>query len=992
MATASPTASSSYALSGTAADDAPSLRPSKSFKGIMQKAEISRLRRFFLPIVYLRNYRRRRERHLQKDDFTPPSKAELVRHIVEKCPYIGKWPEALIEEMVGTVFFSSVLPGELLTYKEEPVMSHGLILLLRGAVVVYEARPLARGTQQQSVNPDDASIIAAPAVLGELLCLTDGINVTSYRALRMTDFAFINAAVVRRMITARLTPAMLASTFPAAVRLARKAVLERYFTETIPMMLQSWVFAEMTLDEVQTLIEHLTPEVALPGEVIVTQGAVASTMYFIRRGEARVVVGGKPIPGAVLSAGKAFGEMGVLFHERRMATVEAVSVCDLWVLAKSSLDRVLLSSPNRKKIIFMAASKRTSLIASNPRDGIVAALAKHSVFSQTPPHVIQRLVTLAQPQVFPAGTILAAASTFADRIIILQNGHATSQDAFRDSYGASDVVGVLCARPHLHLATIAATMMVDAFVVPRRVLVGVMKRAGCLEPALRESEVLLRLEADRRGVEISLARAPDRSLSFAQSTVDTASDGRPAPSLTRRPSMAEAKAQRYVQTDLSLWQNTAVSLSAQEEAARAAQWLLTQPDAGSSVTLGDLSRHEAALASIRLSSLHDSSPRVSSRTEAAQLWAALDDVRALVQKEKTFLRDLGNVPSHRQLMFIRLSKKMLVWDDGGANQPPMSQPLTAAVPDEEGPLIPLLKPSRPAVNVIATPDSGTLPKLRPLYRPLRPHSYAPVLPQSVQPLTARELSESLSVSEPQPHLFGVKAMPPPDRRFVPSADEVDVFMAEILSGAGMNDAGVLMNQRSSDARGGTDTAMPEQTKDRDYFNEAWEDINMQIRPLIVRSHAIYPPVGPYDASAPEFTLSQSHWRDSETAAVFGGGGPEMSLLQGPVLEPLRRPTLSKKDQHRRRDRSTGQHGGHHSHASPRRDRSMPVSHSRVPPFLPARPVTIHDEAFRRLASPRQVVLAQSAKRLARQTLATIRVSGGISTTAAAVPPPPPSLL
>ena len=84
-------------------------------------------------------------------------------------------------------------------------------------------------------------------------------------------------------------------------------------------------------------------------------------MYFIRRGEVEVIsTEGDHL--TFLSEGGFFGEIAVLFNTKRTASVNAVTYCDLYVLAKEDLDSVLTHYPEQKALMLHSAKIRISQV------------------------------------------------------------------------------------------------------------------------------------------------------------------------------------------------------------------------------------------------------------------------------------------------------------------------------------------------------------------------------------------------------------------------------------------------------------------------------------------------------------------------------------------------------------------------------------------------------------------------------------------------------
>ena len=75
-----------------------------------------------------------------------------------------------------------------------------------------------------------------------------------------------------------------------------------------------------------------------------TIGARGNRMYFINKGTCSVSVKGATI--AVLTDGSSFGEIALIHAKtRRSATVTSMTYCELYILKKKDIDKVLSGTP-----------------------------------------------------------------------------------------------------------------------------------------------------------------------------------------------------------------------------------------------------------------------------------------------------------------------------------------------------------------------------------------------------------------------------------------------------------------------------------------------------------------------------------------------------------------------------------------------------------------------------------------------------------------------
>src|ERR1700730_5692777 len=85
------------------------------------------------------------------------------------------------------------------------------------------------------------------------------------------------------------------------------------------------------------------------GTVLTREGGVGLESFVIVSGTAAVTVRGQRV--AELGPGAVFGEMAVLQHEPRSATVAAVTAMDLLVVSPANLSRLLLTDGVAHKVL-----------------------------------------------------------------------------------------------------------------------------------------------------------------------------------------------------------------------------------------------------------------------------------------------------------------------------------------------------------------------------------------------------------------------------------------------------------------------------------------------------------------------------------------------------------------------------------------------------------------------------------------------------------------
>ncbi len=115
------------------------------------------------------------------------------------------------------------------------------------------------------------------------------------------------------------------------------------------------IFAHLNATNIAEIASLLKAQVVPAGTVIVRKDDRAEAMFFIMAGEVEVDI--KPNP-VVLSEGQHFGEVALLRHTRRTATVRSLSECRLLALGVAEFERLLEIHPDIREQINRVAIAR----------------------------------------------------------------------------------------------------------------------------------------------------------------------------------------------------------------------------------------------------------------------------------------------------------------------------------------------------------------------------------------------------------------------------------------------------------------------------------------------------------------------------------------------------------------------------------------------------------------------------------------------------------
>lgn len=124
--------------------------------------------------------------------------------------------------------------------------------------------------------------------------------------------------------------------------------------EFIEVLGSVWLFSRCTKKELDALASLATQIDVPAGKVLATQGQTGSEFFVIVSGKAEATRSGVPI--SVLGPGTFFGEMSLLEHKPRVATVTTTEPTSVLVLTAKEFDKLVESMPSvdRKMLTVIA--------------------------------------------------------------------------------------------------------------------------------------------------------------------------------------------------------------------------------------------------------------------------------------------------------------------------------------------------------------------------------------------------------------------------------------------------------------------------------------------------------------------------------------------------------------------------------------------------------------------------------------------------------------
>ncbi len=236
-------------------------------------------------------------------------------------------------------------------YSERRALFGCLIVLLGTALVAATLMYLAeRHVQPQKLGTIPDALWWAIVTLGTI-GYGDVVPLTAIGKVIATVTIFLG------LIMIALPVGIIATAFSEQIH-------RRDFIVTWGMIARVPLFAELDASEIADVMKLLRAQVAEAGQVIVRQGDLAQSMYFIAAGEVEVELKGA---GVRLGVGQFFGEVAVLRRGRRSATVVALTQSSLLVLDAQDLHTLMERDPRVAKSINEVMEKRVGRETITPK-------------------------------------------------------------------------------------------------------------------------------------------------------------------------------------------------------------------------------------------------------------------------------------------------------------------------------------------------------------------------------------------------------------------------------------------------------------------------------------------------------------------------------------------------------------------------------------------------------------------------------------------------
>jgi len=169
---------------------------------------------------------------------------------------------------------------------------------------------------------------------------------------------------------------------------------------------------DLSFAQREGVVSHLTLERYRPGAYVVRQGEPGAEFFLIRNGQAEVVqVGadGWPHELAVLRRGDYFGELALLYHQPRSASVRALTPLEVYGLGREAFETLVAPQLRDYGLTRQRIEERSEL-------------ARMDLFRHTAPSELDPILEHLRTEEYPTGAVIIRQGEPGDRFYLLRRG------------------------------------------------------------------------------------------------------------------------------------------------------------------------------------------------------------------------------------------------------------------------------------------------------------------------------------------------------------------------------------------------------------------------------------------------------------------------------------------------------------------------------------------------------------------------------------------
>jgi len=144
---------------------------------------------------------------------------------------------------------------------------------------------------------------------------------------------------------------------PGSQELIRGAIMDNDFMKNLET------------SQIKEIVDIMYPMEYAKGSLIIKEGDIGSIMYVMEEGKVEVSREGKFL--SVMSAGKLFGELAILYNCQRTATIKAATDCKLWAIERQCFQTIMMRTAMLRQTEYTTFLKSVPTFVNLPEETLI---------------------------------------------------------------------------------------------------------------------------------------------------------------------------------------------------------------------------------------------------------------------------------------------------------------------------------------------------------------------------------------------------------------------------------------------------------------------------------------------------------------------------------------------------------------------------------------------------------------------------------------------
>tara|TARA_B100001939_G_scaffold322226_1_gene312501 strand:- start:48357 stop:50606 length:2250 start_codon:yes stop_codon:yes gene_type:complete len=192
----------------------------------------------------------------------------------------------------------------------------------------------------------------------------------------------------------------------------------------VAVLQQTPLFEQTSIETIKDILREADSVSFGPDQVVMMQGEPGDAMYVVLSGKLRARQSGNLV--GEINAGEFFGEAALLTDEKRQATIQTVTSCDLIRISKELFQKILEKHPEQMQDVASIITRRVQSIKEAryrpPSTEVISFLSKLPIFADIPAALLKKLEPIVQWEDFPDREMVVEQGKPGDGMYLVFNG------------------------------------------------------------------------------------------------------------------------------------------------------------------------------------------------------------------------------------------------------------------------------------------------------------------------------------------------------------------------------------------------------------------------------------------------------------------------------------------------------------------------------------------------------------------------------------------